>query len=60
MNALFTALKALGAAIPGIMALINAFKPKPEPTQQDIAGKAASEIEELESWKRAAKEQASK
>jgi hypothetical protein len=60
MSALFTALKALAAAVPGIMALINAFKPKPPPSQQDIAGKASSEINELESWKKSAKEQASK
>ena len=40
------------AALPGLLALIKAFKRTEEPTSRDITDKAASEIEELESWKK--------
>lgn len=55
MNALLTALKALAYAIPGVLAVVNAFKKKPEPSAQDVASKAAGEVAALESWKSAVK-----
>jgi len=51
-----TIISAILKALPGLAALIAAFRGnKPEPTQDDIAEKAKNEIEELESWKKAAK-----
>ena len=52
-----TILKSLIAALPGLLALIKAFKRTEEPTSADITDKASSEIRELESWKTAAKEE---
>jgi len=45
-------LQALVSALPGLLALIKAFKKKDEPSSTDIAGKATSEVEELEKWRR--------
>lgn len=52
MGILSAILKGLTSALPGLLAIIKAFSKKDEePTQADIAGKAKSEIEELEKWK---------
>ena len=51
MNAI---LSALIKAIPGVVALIELFSKKrdAEPSAKEIADKSASEMEELEKWKR--------
>lgn len=60
MTALFTILKSIASALPGLLALVNAFKRKEPPSQQDIADKAKSEIERLEDWKKHAKDEAAR
>ena len=45
-------ISAIVSALPGLVALVKAFKRKDEPSSKDIGEKAKSEIEELERWKR--------
>jgi len=50
-------IQAIVSALPGLVALIKAFKKKDEPSSDDITGKATSEIEELEAWKKDCREE---